>query len=266
MIPAEKVTKAVREVRDGLSSWRIWWLLGIGDIRQRYSRSRAGQFWITLSMAIFVSAIGSVNAVLFKQSVRDFIPYLAVNYIVWTLISGIITDSAIVFTQAESFLRQTQLPKTVFVMRLLVRNLVSFAHNLIIVPIVFLIMAYPPSWTWLLAPFGLVLIIVAGFFTALMLGILCTRFRDLPQIVQNITQVAFFVTPVMWPANAMRLQFPELINFNPMAAFLHIVAEPLRGIVPSASTYIMALSTIFLLAAISLPLFAQFRARIVYWL
>jgi lipopolysaccharide transport system permease protein len=257
---------ARRDLVHGLHSWRIWWLLGIGDIRQRYSRSRFGQFWITLSMAVFIISIGTIYALLFNQPVRTYLPYIAVNFVVWSLISGIINDSAFVYIQSENFLRQEALPKTVFVMRLLVRNVVNFAHNIVIVPVVFIAMGHWPSWSWLLAPLGLVLILLAGFFTALMLGLLCTRYRDLPQIVQNIVQIAFFITPVMWPAESLRAQVVGVVEYNPFAAFLHVVTEPLRGIIPHATTYALAVSTILVIAGVSLPLFARFRSRIVYWL
>lgn len=260
------IERAARDLSRGLVQWRIWYLLGLADIRQRYSRSRFGQFWITLSMAVFVLAIGLVYALLFNQPVREYLPYIAANVVVWTLISGIITDSATVFTQSESFLRQEPLPKTVFVMRVLTRNSMVFAHNFIIVPVVFLAVGQWPSWHWLLMPVGLMLILLAGFFTGLLLGVLCTRFRDLPQIVQNLVQIAFFITPVMWPAKTLRAKMSEIIDFNPFAAFLHVVTEPLRGLVPQASVYAMTVATILVLAGLSLPLFARFRARIVYWL
>jgi ABC-type polysaccharide/polyol phosphate export permease len=260
------VSRAVNDLYRGLTSWRIWWLLGISDIRQRYSRSRFGQFWITLSMAIFIVSISVVFALLFGQSIREYMPYLAVNYVVWMLMSGIVTDSTTVFSQSGNFLRQEALPRSIFVMRILVRNVTIFAHNFVIVPLVLLAMGHWPAWTWLLLPIGLALILIAGFLASLLIGILCTRFRDLPQIVQNVMQIAFFITPVMWPASQLRVQMPEIIDYNPFAAFLHIAADPLRGIVPSAWSYMLVLASIAVLAAISLPLFARFRARIVYWL
>jgi len=254
------------DIGSAFSSWQIWLLLGTGDIRQRYSRSKLGQFWITLSMAFFVITIGAVYAQLFKQPLQEFLPYLASNYVVWTLISGILVDCATVFIQAEHYLRQEPLPKTLFVMRSLVRNTINFAHNILIVPCVMIVMGVMPTWTWLLVPVGLLLILSAGFFATLMLGILCTRFRDLPQVITNLVQIAFFITPVMWPAKYLRAEVYGVVEYNPFAAILNVAAEPMRGVVPSQWSYALTVGTIAVLAAISLPLFARFRARVVYWL
>src|SRR5262245_59820692 len=43
---------AVRDLRGGFTRWRIWGMLAINDVRQRYRRSLLGQFWLTLSMGV----------------------------------------------------------------------------------------------------------------------------------------------------------------------------------------------------------------------
>jgi lipopolysaccharide transport system permease protein len=100
----------------------------------------------------------------------------------------------------------------------------------------------------------------------MILGVFCTRFRDLSQIVSNVIQLAFFVTPILWPASALRSHLVSLGTLNPFAAFLNVLSEPLRGIQPAAESYIMAGIVIALLAVIALPLFAKYRSRIPYWL
>jgi len=257
---------ALSDVTGGLARWRIYWLLGIGDIRQRYARSRFGQFWITLSMAIFVVAIGTVYGVLFHQNLHDFLPYVACNYVTWALIAGLITDSSSVFVQSETFLRHEPLPKTVFIMRMLVRNLMNFAHNILIVPLVFLALLHPVGWTLLLAPVGLAIVMASGLCAGFLLGVLCTRFRDLPQIVQNVVQIVFFVTPVMWPINTLHGRALLLVHVNPFAALLQLVAQPMLGSVPSWKAYALALGTLAVMGTMAFGLFARFRARIVYWL
>src|ERR1044072_2328255 len=78
---------------ESIKRWQLWWLLGYNDVRQRYRRSRVGQFWITLSMGIFIVAIGPVYAILFATELKEFLPYLTVNIVVWSFISSMINDS-----------------------------------------------------------------------------------------------------------------------------------------------------------------------------
>lgn len=250
----------------GMKAWQIWSLMGVSDIRQRYKRSRFGQFWITLSMAVFVAGIGLVFSMLFNQSVAEYVPYLAVNYIIWTFMSGVVSDSTSAFVQGAVFLRQENLPKSIFVMRVIVRNLIALAHNIIIVPPVFLFFGVKPTWAIFLMIPGFLLMLVAAYLVTLMCGILCTRFRDLPQIIANLLQLAFFMTPIMWRIDQLGGQGWWVTHLNPFAIFLRIVADPIRGRIPETLDYVSALIVIAGLLAITWPLFARFRARIVYWL
>ncbi|MFC0217657.1 lipopolysaccharide transport system permease protein [Pseudochelatococcus lubricantis] len=250
----------------GMKSWQIWTLMGVSDIRQRYKRSRFGQFWITLSMAVFVAGIGVVFSLLFKQSVAEYVPYLAVNYIIWTFMSGVVSDSTTAFVQGTVFLRQENLPKTIFVMRVIVRNLIALAHNIVIVPPVFLLFGVVPDWGIFLMLPGFALLLVASFLVTLLCGILCTRFRDLPQIIANLLQLAFFITPIMWRVSQLDGRGWYVTHLNPFAVFLRIVTDPIHGKVPELYDYGAALTVIAVLTAVTWPLFARFRARIVYWL
>jgi len=257
---------AFLDIRQGLARWRIWWLLGIGDVRQRYRRSRLGQFWLTLSMAIFVGSIGVLYANLFRQPIAEYLPYLSINFVVWSLMTGIMLDGGSAFTQSEGFLRQEAFPKSLFVIRVLVRHFVAFAHNVPVPIIVFWWFGKSPSWVILAAPAGLLLLGLAGFLVALASGILCTRFRDLPQILQSLVQVLFFVTPVTWIPEQLGARALDIVRLNPFALFLRLVADPVRGRLPPPSDYAAALLILLVMGAAVLPLFAKYRARIVYWL
>ena len=80
-------TLAFRDVIEGARAFRLWSMLGWQDIRQRYRRSTLGPFWLTISMGVLVAALGLLYAGLFKVNVSDYLPFVAVGFIVWGLIS-----------------------------------------------------------------------------------------------------------------------------------------------------------------------------------
>ena len=140
---AQHLRLARRDVSVGLTDWRVWLLLGMNDIRQRYRRSRLGQFWITLAMATTIVSLGLLYSFLLRQPVEQYLPYLGASFVVWGLLSGIVLDSCSVFIASEGFLRQVPMPKSVFVHRMLVRNLVTFLHNIVILPPLFIFFQVP---------------------------------------------------------------------------------------------------------------------------
>jgi len=262
----EHVAAAFADFRDGFGDWRMWLLLGMNDIRQRYQRSRVGQFWITLSMLVTIAALGGIYSYLFRTSLRDYLPHLAIGMVAWALIATLVTDACTAFTGAESYLRQVPMPKTVFVHRMLVRNLVVFAHNILIAPLLYATLGVRPGWPILLAPVGLVVVTVNGFWIGLLVGTLCARFRDLPQIVGSFMQIAFFVTPVMWKADQLPRQVSWVVDANPFASLLRLVRDPMLGVVPDGAAYLTGIGLMLAGFAVTIPFFARFRSRIVYWL
>jgi len=263
---AQHLHSAWKDMRNGATSWRMWVLLGMNDIRQRYRRSRLGQFWITLAMLINIASLGALYSYLFKRPITEYLPYLGVGIVVWGLISALVLEACSVFISSEGYMRQVPLPKTVLVHRMLVRNSIVFLHNLIILPPLFIIFAVPIEWRTLLAFVGIAVILLNGIWAGLLLGTICARFRDLPQIVASLMQVAFYLTPVMWERSQLPERLSWIYNLNPFQCFLSIVRDPLLGHVPTLLTWKIVGAVTFAGFAVAILFFSRFRARIVYWL
>lgn len=256
----------IADFTQSVERWQLWWLLGYNDVRQRYRRSRVGQLWITLSMGIFVIAIGPVYALLFNTELKEFLPYLTVNIVVWGFISTMINDACMAFIQSDGYIRQERIPKIGFLFRILVRNFLILAHNALLIPPVFLVFGKPIGPTILLAIPGLILVIITCLLMALFLATICARFRDFPQIVINGVQVAFFLTPIFWQKKQILTDYHFVVDFNPFASLLSVVASPILDKVPTTFEYLMCIATMLLCGLVAIPFFARFRARIVYWL
>ncbi len=59
--------------------------------------------------------------------------------------------------------------------------------------------------------------LVDAFAVSLLFGAFCARFRDVPQIIASVMQIAFFLTPIMWYANRLESNTRAylLIRYNP---------------------------------------------------
>lgn len=259
-------TGFMRDLAESFERWQLWWLLGYNDVRQRYRRSRVGQLWITISMGIFVIAIGPVYALLFNTELKEFLPYLTVNIVVWGFISSMINDACTAFIQSDGYIRQERLPKIGFLYRILVRNLLILGHNALLIPLVFIAFGKPVDPVALLAIPGLIIVTVNCLLMALFLATICSRFRDFPQIVSNVVQVAFFLTPIFWQKKQILADYHFVVDYNPFASLLSVVSSPILGKVPTMFEYGMCLVMTLVVGLVAVPFFARYRARIVYWL
>ena len=98
----------------------------------------------------------------------------------------------------------------------------------------------------------------------IVVGILCTRFRDAAHLVQSIMNVALFLTPILYfPSQVGSKAF--ILNWNPFTHYIAIIRDPIiYGTQPILSWTVVVSMTIigWILAIILLHIF---RKRVVFW-
>jgi ABC-type polysaccharide/polyol phosphate export permease len=255
---------ALKDLKDGVSSIHIWPMLGWQEIRQRYRRSVMGPFWLTISMGVMIGGMGPLYGKLFGQDLSVYFPHLAISLVVWMLVSNLINDCSNAFIAAEGFIKQIKLPLTIHILRAIWKNLIIFAHNLAVVVLVFLI--YPPEMSWhlLQMPLGIFMLAVNSLWFGILVGLFCARFRDIPQIVASMVQIAFFLTPIFWKAEMLG-KFMWAAQINPLYHFIEIVRAPLVSGGASLLSWGVVLLITVLGYTVMMLFFTRFRARIAYW-
>ncbi len=248
-----------------LKSYELAGVLGWQDIRQRYRRSSLGPFWLTISMGVLIGALGLVFGNLFGSPMKEFLPFLTIGLILWTLISTALNEGCTGFTAAEAMIKQISLPLFTHILRVLWRNLIIFTHNLIIYPLVLIVFWVSLPSTAFLAIVGLVLLMINLSWMALLLGVFCARFRDVPLIVANLLQVFFYLTPVIWmPQVLPKRSNMLLLTANPFFHLIEIVRAPLLGTLPSALNWQVGILMAMAGWVFTILFYGRFRSRIAF--
>jgi ABC-2 type transport system permease protein len=262
----------LNDLQRGWEQRSLWGYLGWQDIRQRYRRSVLGPIWITISMAVTAIALGILYAGLFGNDISIQLPYLLVGFIIWAFISGCILEGAEVFISNEGLIKHLPAPLSVHVFRMLWRQTLLFAHNLIVYVVMLFIYPQPLKWIDLAAIPAFFLLALNGAWVAFLLGTVTARFRDLTPITQSIVQLMFFMTPIVWiysdllnspnPATAQRAR---LVEFNPFVSFLEIIRAPMLGQDQHLRYWVIVI--VITVVGWSLALFAlrRYRSRVSYW-
>jgi ABC-type polysaccharide/polyol phosphate export permease len=242
-------------------------LLGAHDIRQAYRRSVVGPFWITAGMALQIATIGLVFGVLFKTSIQDYLPYLAVSIIIWGFMSGVINEACLAFISAENIIKQTDVPLFVYVFRLLWKNILVFGHHLVILPVVFLIVWRDINWNLIFVVPGFFLILLNLAWISFVLASISARYRDLPPIVTSLTGIAFYITPVMWTPELLGDVETQhlLLGLNPFYHFLQIVRLPILGQSPTLENWAISLLIAGIGWLAAYLVYRRFAKMIAYW-
>lgn len=242
-------------------------MLGWQDIRQRYRRSAIGPFWLTISMGVMIGSIGLVFGQIFQSPMREFLPFLTAGIVLWSFIATVATEACTGFIASEGIIKQLPIPMFLHILRMLWRNILILAHNILIFPIVVVSVGKPLSWLVLLSIPGFVLTIINLAWMSTILSVICARYRDLPQIVMSAVQVMFYLTPVMWmPKFLPRDAGTYLLDFNPAYHFLEVIRAPLLGEMPANLSWAVSIVLAILGWILALLLYGRYKRRVPYWL
>jgi lipopolysaccharide transport system permease protein len=260
----DRLARAGRDLAEGFARWRLTAALARLDIRNRYRGSVLGPIWLTLSTAVMLAALGLLYSTLFKIPLQEYLPWLAVSLILWGVIAQAINEGCVCLTNAEAVIRQIPLPHTVHALRCVIRTALVAAHNLPLILVVFLLLGVAPGWEALLALPGLALLAVNAFAAALLLGMLCARFRDIGPIVGSVLQIAFFLTPVIWKPELLGPE-ARFLPLNPFHAVMETLRAPLLEGGGSVWAWLAALLWTAAHCGVAFAFFVRFRGRVAFW-
>lgn len=257
---------AFNEVKHCLDSFPVALHFAWGDTKARYRRSMLGPFWIVLSTAIGVAGLGVLWSSLLKVDKVTFIPSLTVGLVVWQLISGCITESSSIFLRNSMLIRNIRTSFLIFPVQMVLRQLINFAHNLVVIMVVLLI--YPPAFANvfvpLLAVLGLFLVLANMLWIGLLIGMLGARYRDIDPLIGSVMPMLFFLSPVIYRPDHATIS-SSIIWMNPFTYLITIIRDPLQGMIPEAFVYYVVFGMLAGGWAIALWMLNQKRGRIAFW-
>lgn len=244
---------------------------GSNDILSRYMRSFMGPLWNMVGTLVFVIGFMLLGALLLKIPEAEFKPYMVYvtcGVVFWNLIFSIIAEGASMYANPTSASSGFQLSFAEIPVRVVVRNLVVLAFNLISV-IAISLFFIGLKWQVILFIPGLILSVLALMPVGIVFGIFGARARDFAYAVSNFIQFGFYLSPVFWRAKDILENngYPErlVVELNPFHYLLNLMREPFLGEIPAWRDYIIVSGMAVIGWTIAAYVFFKFRRRIIYW-
>jgi lipopolysaccharide transport system permease protein len=212
----------IRNLRELYQYRALLWSLTVRELRARYRASVLGFLWTflnpTLNMAVYVVVFGY----LMKAQVANYPYYLFIGLLPWICFASSVTGGASAVTDRRDLLTKVRFPAQVLPATVVLTNLANYLLSLPLLLGLGLFYGVFPSWHLV---FFLPVLFLQTFFTlsvAYLFSSLNVAFRDLQHVVGNLVQMAFFLTPVLWPVEQLAPELREKVLYgNPMAAVMH---------------------------------------------
>lgn len=256
-----------QDIQDGTKLYKLIWALAFSDIKLRYRGSAIGPFWLTISTGVQIGAMSFIYADLFHTDLKTYLPFLCTSIIIWGYLSSVVNDGCTCFISSEGLIKGTRMPFIVHAARSVIRNIIIFGHNLVVLAAVLIITRVHQSFASLWAIPGFLLWLVDSLAISFALGAICARFRDIPQIVGAFMQIVFFITPIMWSGDILKgnKQAVFFVDSNPFVYLLDVIRNPLLGLPLTMAEVSGALLVSAVVIVGSFIVFARTRGRIAFW-
>jgi lipopolysaccharide transport system permease protein len=189
------------------------------DVKVRYKQTALGAAWAILQpfvmMVVFTLL---VNKALHGKS-EYHVPYplwLYTALLPWLYFASCLAQSSTSIVGNQNLITKVFFPRLIIPLGSVVAPVIDFLLAFSVLIGMFLYYGRVPHWHAVVIPFFLGMALLTAFGVGLWLSALNVRYRDVPYALPFLTQVWFFVTPVVWGLTAVKPHTQSLVALNPM--------------------------------------------------
>lgn len=209
------------------------------DLKVRYKRSVLGFFWTMLSPLLMMTVTTIVFSRFFRFSIDNFPIYFLAAFLLWNFFAQSTTAGATIMLNNASVLRRVYVPKTVFVVSVVISGLINLLLSLLVLLLIMLVIGHPIglSLLWLPIPLFLALLFTLGF--SLAISALGVFFPDVAPMYQIILTAWMYMTPILYPLEIIPQEYLPLIYLNPMYYITESFRAPIYLGLPPDGSYLL---------------------------
>jgi lipopolysaccharide transport system permease protein len=249
---------------EGFRFFRLWMWMAENDIKSRYRGSIFGPYWIVLNLVLLISFLGIIYSSVFKLDIDIYLPYVAMGFVIWYLITGIITESSRCLIDNAGLIKNFNYPISIYILRLAAKNIILFAHNAIVMLFVILLFDVNLGWKSIYFFVGFLITIFNLSVIGFIISIISARFRDVPHAIDNLMQLALFITPVLFYKDMLgSTRF--IVDFNPFFHMINVMRTPLLNNYFPFVSFLFLIGFFFILLFIARRMHILFSKHIAYW-
>lgn len=208
----------------------VLWTLIVRDLRVRYSRSVLGYVWTVLDPLLMSLIYFLVFVYIFKRGDVGHKPYflfLILGLLSWQWFSGTVSDTSRALIQESKLVRSTNLPREVWVVRVVLSKGVEYLFSLPVLLfflVIYLVKGDAHINIWLfLFPLGIVVQFVALVGLGLLLAPVTALVTDTQRVIRIALRMLFYATPVIYAAQLVPAPYDTITWLNPLTGILEMM-------------------------------------------
>jgi ABC-type polysaccharide/polyol phosphate export permease len=211
----------VKELRNLYRYRQLLTALTARDLKARYRGSVLGFFWSLANPLLLLGVYTVVFTIFFPSNVVKPYPlFLFAGILPWTFFSAAILESTTSISSNAGLIKKVMFPAEALPLVVVMSH---FVHLLLAIPILLLAAVGFGKIHATLALLPAVVLLQAIFVAgvAMTVASVSVLFRDLRDIIANLMQIGFFVTPIIYLIDNISYRpLRALLRLNPMTPFV----------------------------------------------
>lgn len=214
-----------QRIRAIVRNRRILRLLVARDLKVKYADSYLGYLWSVLDPLLMALVFWFVFTVIFSRGdigAQPYIVFLLCGLLPWNWFNGAVGGSCRAISGASKLIRSTNLPREIWVLRLVGSKFAEFLLSLPVVIVFALFLGPAPSWYILALPLAMLIQAVLLVGLTLLVASVSVLVRDIERLIKIVMRILFYMSPVIYSVQNVPPRLLGLYSLNPMAGIIDL--------------------------------------------
>jgi lipopolysaccharide transport system permease protein len=187
------------------------------DLRGRYKGSALGFLWTFLNPLLQLIVYTFVFSIVLRADIDKFYLFLFVALVPWIFFSSSIITGCTCILAQKDLVKKIYFPRQVLPIAYVTSSFINMLFSFIVIFFVLIVSGHGVNWSALCyLPLIMCVEYVLALGMALIFSALNVFFRDLEHILGIVVMAWMYLTPIMYKAEQVPIQFRSLFYMNPM--------------------------------------------------
>lgn len=185
----------------------------------RYRQTAVGAAWAMLQplllMLVFTVFFGILASV--KSEGVPYSVFVMIALTIWQVVAKVLNEASLSVVGNGGLVNKIYFPRAYFPIASALGSLVDLAFGFFALAVLLVIFQLVPGWPIVLVPVLVSIALAAVTGVSFWLSALNVTYRDVAQLLPFLTQLWFFISPVIYSGSIIPSEFRPLYWLNPMA-------------------------------------------------
>ncbi len=252
--------------RDSYRYRELIWALALKELKIRYKRSVLGFAWALLNPALLMLVMTLVFSTIMRFAIPHYAIFLLSVLLPWTFFAQSLSYAVEAIVTNGDLIKKIAVPKLVFPMAALVSNIINLLLSLIPLAILVPLMRHPFYWTWIYLPVPLVALAIFTLGMTFFFAVANVFYRDVAHILQILLSAWFYLTPIIYPLDAIPARYHWFFKMNPIIYVINgFRLSVYYGMLPKAPPIIASFVCAFISLIIGYSIFRRYQDKFVFY-